>query len=163
MEQNGTKHPPFVGICLIFTKNSGRKNIRCTATYLVNFSPSPFYRMGRVSKWNWTDYVRHHFEDGQYLCSQASQTPITIHILKAYDESYSKIIREHKQKDKDKDNNKEKDTSWSLGQLRKPGQPGQTGQTGKTGQTELTLKLAFPGNLCRAAFAVLTMFFSLCL
>ena len=38
--------------------------------------------------------------------------PITIHILKAYDESYSKIIRGHKYKDKDndKDNDKDKDT-----------------------------------------------------
>ena len=41
---------------------------------------------------------------------------ITIHILKAYDESYSKIIRGHKYKDKDndkdngKDNVKKKDT-----------------------------------------------------
>ena len=41
-----------------------------------------------------------------------SQTPITIHILKAYDESYSKIIREHKYKDKDnnKDDENNKDT-----------------------------------------------------
>ena len=40
-----------------------------------------------------------------------SQTPITIHILKAYDESYSKTIREHKYKDKDnnKDNDNEND------------------------------------------------------
>ena len=40
------------------------------------------------------------------------QTPITIHILKAYDESYSKIIRGHKYKDKDNDkyNDKDKDT-----------------------------------------------------
>ena len=37
-----------------------------------------------------------------------SQTPITIHILKAYDESYSKIIRGHKYKDKD--NDKDNDT-----------------------------------------------------
>ena len=57
-------------------------------------------------------YVRNHFKDDQYDCSQASQTPITVHILKAYDESYSKIIREHKYKDKDndKDNDKDKDT-----------------------------------------------------
>ena len=50
--------------------------------------------------------------DDHYFCSQASQTPITIHILKAYDESYSKIIRGHKYKDKDndKDNDKDKDT-----------------------------------------------------
>ena len=48
-------------------------------------------------------FVRHHFEDDQYICSWASQTPMTIHILKAYDESYSKIIREHKYKDKDID------------------------------------------------------------
>ena len=54
-------------------------------------------------------YVCHHFEDGHYFCSQASQTPITIHILKAYDESYSKIIREHKYKDKDNDKDKDKD------------------------------------------------------
>ena len=26
--------------------------------------------------------VRHHFKDDQYNCSEASQTPITIHILK---------------------------------------------------------------------------------
>ena len=55
--------------------------------------------------------VRHHCEDDHYLCSQASQTPITIHNLKAYDESYLKIIRGHKYKDKgdDKDNDKDKD------------------------------------------------------
>ena len=35
--------------------------------------------------------VCHHFEGGHYFCLWASQTPITIHILKAYDESYSKI------------------------------------------------------------------------
>ena len=46
----------------------------------------------------------------------ASQTPITIHILKDNDEGYSKIIREHKykykdnDKDNDKDNGKDKDT-----------------------------------------------------
>ena len=28
----------------------------------------------------------------------------------------------------------------------------------QTGQTDLTLKLDFPGNLCRAAFAILAMF-----
>ena len=57
-------------------------------------------------------YVRHHFEDDHYSCLQASQTPIPIRILKAYDESYSKIIRGHKYKDKDndKDNDKDKDT-----------------------------------------------------
>ena len=56
--------------------------------------------------------VRNHFEDDHYLCSQASHTPLTIHILRAYDESYSKIIRGHKYKDKDneKDNDKDKDT-----------------------------------------------------
>ena len=57
-------------------------------------------------------YVRNHFKDDQYDCSQASQTPITVHILKAYDESYSKIIREHKYKDKD--NDKDKDTEKVL-------------------------------------------------
>ena len=35
--------------------------------------------------------------------------PITIYILKAYDESYSKIIRGHKYKYKDNDNDKDKD------------------------------------------------------
>ena len=57
-------------------------------------------------------YVRHHFEDDHYFSSQASQTPITIHILKAYDESYPKIIIGHKYKDNDndKDNDKDKDT-----------------------------------------------------
>ena len=51
-------------------------------------------------------WVRHHFEDFHYFCSQASQTPITIHILKAYDESYLKIIRGHKYNDKDNDKDK---------------------------------------------------------
>ena len=41
-----------------------------------------------------------------YVCP--SQTPITIHILKAYDESYSKITRGHKYKDNDIDNDNEK-------------------------------------------------------
>ena len=38
-------------------------------------------------------------------------TPKPIHFLKAYDNSYSKMNREHKYKDKDeyKDNNKDKD------------------------------------------------------
>ena len=31
-------------------------------------------------------------------------------------------------------------------------------QKGQTGQTKQTLKLDFPGNLCRAAFAILAMF-----
>ena len=59
-----------------------------------------------------SDYFRHHYEDDHYLCSQALWTPIIIHILKAYDESCSKIIREYKYKDKDndKDNDKDKDT-----------------------------------------------------
>ena len=52
--------------------------------------------------------VRHDLEGDHYFCSYASQTP-TIHILKAYDESYSKIIRGHKYKDKDKDNDKDND------------------------------------------------------
>ena len=57
-------------------------------------------------------YVRHPFENDHYIRSYASQTPMTRHILKAYDEGYSKIIREHKYKDKDndKDNDKDKDT-----------------------------------------------------
>ena len=38
----------------------------------------------------------------------ASQTPITIHILKAYDERYSKIIREHKYKEIDIDKDTDK-------------------------------------------------------
>ena len=54
-------------------------------------------------------YVRHHYEHDHYFCSLALQTPITIHILKAYDESYSKIIRGHKYKDKDKDKDKDND------------------------------------------------------
>ena len=32
-----------------------------------------------------------------------------MHILRAYNESYSKIIREHKYKDKDNDKNNDKD------------------------------------------------------
>ena len=31
---------------------------------------------------------------------------------------------------------------------------------GQTGQTKLTLKLDFTGNLCRAAFAILAMFYT---
>ena len=31
-------------------------------------------------------------------------------------------------------------------------------QKGQTGQTKQTLKLDFPGNLCRAAFVILAMF-----
>ena len=50
-------------------------------------------------------FVRQHFEDGQYLCSWASQTPITTYVLKAYDE----IIGEHKYKDKDNDKDSDKD------------------------------------------------------
>ena len=75
--------------------------------------------MGQVYEWNWTIYVsmfvHHHFEGDQYICSWASQTPKTIHILKAYDESYSKIIIRHKYKDKDndKDNDNDKDTEKS--------------------------------------------------
>ena len=42
------------------------------------------------------------------LCSQASQTPIIIHILKTYDERYSKIIREHKYKEIDRDKDTDK-------------------------------------------------------
>ena len=50
---------------------------------------------------------------GQFqLCILSPPPTITIHILKTYDESYSKIIRRHKYKDKDndKDNDKDKDT-----------------------------------------------------
>ena len=38
------------------------------------------------------------------------KNPITIHILKTYDESYSKIMRKHKYKDNDKHSDKDKDT-----------------------------------------------------
>ena len=48
--------------------------------------------------------VRRHFEDDHY-----SQTPITIHVMKAYHESYEKIITGHKYKDKDNDKDKGKD------------------------------------------------------
>ena len=33
-----------------------------------------------------------------------------------------------------------------------------TRTTGRTGQRDLTFKLEFPGNLCRAAFAILALF-----
>ena len=39
----------------------------------------------------------------------ASQTPITIHILKAYDKSYSNFIREHQYKEKENDKDKDID------------------------------------------------------
>ena len=78
----------------------------------------PFYRFFfsffSLYKWNWSvcvcPFVRHHFEDDHYFCLQASQTPITIHIPKAYDESYSKIMKGHKYKDKDNDKDNDKDT-----------------------------------------------------
>ena len=44
------------------------------------------------------------------------------------------------------------------GLLGHTGQRGQTSQRGHTGQTDLTFKLVFPGNMCRAAFAILAMF-----
>ena len=36
-----------------------------------------------------------------------------------------------------------------------------TKKNGQTGQTDLTFKLHFPGNLCRAAFAILATFLSI--
>ena len=45
-------------------------------------------------------------------------------------------------------------SSWSSGQTGQQGHTAQTGQTSQkeqTGQTDLTFKLDFPGNLCRAA------------
>ena len=39
------------------------------------------------------------------------------------------------------------------------GQTGQTRQRWETGQTDLTLKLDFPGNLCRTSFAIVMMFY----
>ena len=52
--------------------------------------------------------VRHHFKDDQKHCSKALQTPITMHILKAYEDSYSKIIRDHEDRDKDDDKDTDK-------------------------------------------------------
>ena len=45
-------------------------------------------------------------------CRCMPQTPKPIHFLKAYDDSYSKMKKEHKYKGKDKykDNDKDKDT-----------------------------------------------------
>ena len=45
--------------------------------------------------------------------TEASQTPITIHILKAHDDSYSRIRRERKYKDKDNDKDDDKDTAYA--------------------------------------------------
>ena len=105
------------GLCTMILDQSIAKIRKCQPNVpkimiFSTFSLGPSYRMGRVYKWKQSGYVRNHFKDDQYDCSQASQTPITIHILKAYDESYSKIIRDHKYKDKDndKDNDKDKDT-----------------------------------------------------
>ena len=53
--------------------------------------------------------VRHHFKDDQYNCSEASQTPITIHILKIYNADRSKMKYERKYSDKDNDNDNDKD------------------------------------------------------
>ena len=53
--------------------------------------------------------VRHHFKDVQYNCSEASQTPITIHILKIYNADRSKMKYERKYSDKDNDNDNDKD------------------------------------------------------
>ena len=57
-------------------------------------------------------YVRHHFKDDQLHCSEASQNPVTLHILKVHGDSFSRIRRERKYKDKDndKDDDKDKDT-----------------------------------------------------
>ena len=62
-------------------------------------------------------YVRHHFKEDQ-RCSESSQTPITIHILKAHDDSYSRIRIERKYKDKDngKDDDKTKTQTTYLKQ-----------------------------------------------
>ena len=52
--------------------------------------------------------------------------------------------------------------SWSseqTGQLGQTGETGQTSQRRQTGQTDLIFKLDFPGNLCRAAFTILVIFF----
>ena len=56
--------------------------------------------------------VRHHFKDDQYNCSEASQTPITIHILKIYNADRSKMKYERKYSDKDNDNDNDKDIDW---------------------------------------------------
>ena len=40
-------------------------------------------------------------------------------------------------------------------------QTGQTSEGGLAGQTDLTFKLDFPGNLCRAAFGVFSCYFFL--
>ena len=50
---------------------------------------------------------------------EASLTGITIHILKAHDDSYSKIIKKNKCEDKDnyKDNDKDKDAKRITGSL----------------------------------------------
>ena len=54
--------------------------------------PPPQSSLGLVYKRNWgmyvCNYVRNHFKDNQLI--EASQTPLTLHILKAYDEIYSK-------------------------------------------------------------------------
>ena len=39
-----------------------------------------------------------------------------------------------------------------------PGHTGQTGETSQRGHTDLTLGVDFPGNLGRAALAILAMF-----
>ena len=43
------------------------------------------------------------------------QTPKPIHFLKAYDNSYSKMNREHKYKDKDECKDNDKDLKGDLG------------------------------------------------
>ena len=51
--------------------------------------------------------------------------------------------------------------SGKTGQTGLPGHTGQTGQTSQRqpkGHTDLTFNPDFPGNLCRAAFAILAMF-----
>ena len=51
------------------------------------------------------------------------------------------------------------DSSFSSGQT---GKPGQTRQTGQREQTDLTFKLDFSGNLCRAAFFCVLLCLVLC-
>ena len=70
----GNNHYSLIGGSLsVAVWRDHRKYSSFTFLCFTFFTRSILDRMGRVYKWNWTDWltmsVRHYFEDAQYLCS----------------------------------------------------------------------------------------------
>ena len=63
------------------------------------------------------------------------------------------LVRQDNQDTRDKQGRQDYQDKWHT-QDRQDNQ-----DTGQPGQTDLTFKIDFSGNLCRAAFAILAMFF----